>query len=74
MTPSKMFVYSVNGETFEDTVPFGEAWKKAKEAAKNDHTFITRQVICGNTITNEFYAEGVFLNERFFTKDAVHVF
>jgi len=71
----KMFIYNVNGTTFEDTEAFGKAWKEAKEMAKAEHTFITRQVVKGNEIRNEFYATaGIFLNERFMEKDKVAIF
>lgn len=60
----KMFVYSVNGSTFEDTVAFGEAWKKAQVQAIEEHTYITRQVIYGNDIRNEIYCRGVFLSDN----------
>ena len=60
----KMFVYSVNGTTFEDTVAFGEAWEKAEKQAKKEHTYITRQVICGDNIRNEIFCKGIFLSDN----------
>lgn len=72
---NKLFVYEVNGETVEDTEAFGQGWKKAKEIATKEHTYITRQVIKGNDIRNEFYSKGgCFLPEKFFEKDKVMVF
>lgn len=72
---SKLFIYSVNGSTFEDTEAFGQAWRDAKAMATAEHTCITRQVVCGDTIRNEFYAKGgCFLNERFDEVDKVAVF
>jgi hypothetical protein len=71
----KIFVYEVNGETFEDVEAFGKAWKQAKEVATKEHTCITRQVINGENIKNEFYTNaGFFQNERFYDKDKVKIF
>ena len=62
---SKLFVYCVNGSTFEDTTAFGQAWKQAQKMASEEHTFITRQVIYGTVIRNDYYAKGIFLDEKF---------
>ena len=70
----KLFVYEVNGENFEDYEPFGEAWKKAKELATKEHCGIFRQVVCGEDIRNEFYARGIFLNERFYSPEKLYIF
>lgn len=60
-----LFVYCVNGSTFEDTTAFGDAWKKAKAMASEEHTIITRQVVIGNVIRNDYYTGGIFLDEKF---------
>lgn len=71
---NKLFVYEVNGETFEGNEAFGEAWKKAVALAKAEHCGIFRQVVCGEDIRNEFYAKGIFLNERFYEPDKLYIF
>ena len=71
----KRFFYNVNGTEFEDTVAFGDGWKKALALAKKEHTEITRTVIINNDIRYEFFAKGgVFLNDRFYSKDKVEIF
>ena len=71
---TKTFIYNVNGTTFEDTKAFGEAWKAAAAMAKEEHAIITRQVINGNDIRNEYYAKGIFLNERFMNDTKAYIF
>lgn len=72
---TKTFVYNVNGTVLEDIEAFGKAWKQAVEIAKSEHTEITRQVVCGDDIRNEFYAVGgIFLNDRFYDKNKVKIF
>lgn len=71
----KMFVYNVNGTILEDTVAFGDAWRKAKELAKAEQCGIFRQVVYGENIRNEYYAKGgIFLNERFYEPDKLYIF
>ena len=71
----KIFVYEVNGECFEDTEAFGKAWKQAKEVATREHTCITRQVIKGENIRNEYYTKaGFFQNDRFYNKEDAKIF
>lgn len=71
----KLFVYNVNGTVLEDTEAFGKAWKRAKEIATEEHVGIERQVVCGDSISNEFYAKGgCFLNERFYSAEKVKIF
>ena len=52
----------------------GEAWKAAAAMAKEEHAIITRQVINGNDIRNEYYAKGIFLNERFMNDTKAYIF
>ena len=70
------YIYNVNGTDFEDTVAFGDAWKKAVALATETHSVITRTVIKDETdIRNEFFANGgAFLNERFYSKEKIKVF
>ena len=72
---TKTFIYNVNGTLFEDTKAFGQAWKNAKALATEEHTVITRTVICGNETHEEFFAKGgCFLNERFYEENKAKVF
>lgn len=68
---SKLFVYIVNGETFEDTVAFGKAWEQAKATATREHTSIKRDVVYNDGfIRNEFYSTaGYFLSDKFSSED-----
>lgn len=71
----KLFVYNVNGTTFETTEAFGQEWKAAKQMAMEEHTIITRQVICGDEITNEFFAQGgIFMKEKFLGELKPYIF
>lgn len=70
----KDFFYNVNGTEFHDTVAFDKAWKEAKALATEEHCGITRTVVCGDKISYEFYANGIFLNERFCTPEKLHIF
>lgn len=39
------YIYIVEDATFTDSIPFGEAWKQAKEEAKKRHCAIYRRTI-----------------------------
>lgn len=72
---AKDFFYHVNGTEFHDTEAFGKAWKEAKALATEEHTYITRTVVCGDDIRYEFYADGgCFLPDRFWDDCKVKVF
>lgn len=51
----RKFIYSVGTSDFEDTEPFGEAWKKAQALAKTLHFPIARKMI---EEREEVYLEG----------------
>lgn len=55
---AKEFIYNVNGTEFTDNKAFGEAWREAKKVATEEHAAITRTVIDGEKISNEFYSKG----------------
>jgi len=55
---AKEFIYNVNGTEFTDNKAFGEAWREAKKVATEEHVAITRTVIDGEKISNEFYSKG----------------
>lgn len=64
----KKFIYVVNGVELEDEKAFGLAWAKAKELAKEQHTYITRYDVVGDKVTELYLANGmVFLtmNDKF---------
>lgn len=70
-----LFIYEVNGTKFEGYEPWGDAWKKAEELATTYHAPITRQVIKGEKIRNEFFAiGGMFLNEKSYRPEIVFIF
>lgn len=76
----KDFFYNVNGTEFHDTVAFGTAWKKARELAKAEHTFVSRTVVSYNwegkeTIRYEVYLKGgCFLPDNMVTKEEYYIF
>ena len=71
----KLFIYEVNGVHIEDNEAFGKGWREAKEVAIANHTYIARQVIKGENISNEIFAVGgFFLPEDRCEKDEVKIF
>lgn len=50
----KDYYYNVNGTEFHDMEAFGEAWKKAKVLAREEHCGITRTVIDGGKLFINF--------------------
>lgn len=72
---TKTFRYFVNGMVIEDSVAFGDAWKKAVAIAKEKHLPIYRQVIRGEEVSNQFCAiGGAFINEKYFKKESLRIF
>lgn len=66
----KDYYYNVNGIEFHDMEAFGEAWKKAKVLAREEHCGITRTVIDGEKIVYQFYAKSqCFLNGDYTAKN-----
>lgn len=72
---TKDFFYHVSGTEFHDTVAFGDAWKKAKALATEEHCTIERTVVCGDDVRYEFYAKGgCFLSDRLYEASKAKVF
>lgn len=73
-----LFIYDVNGEQFEDTIAFGDAWKKAKAAATTEHCGIRRADIRGDKVKYLIYVKagdgGVFLDERYCGLEDMKIF
>ena len=62
----KTFIYRVNGQLFVDTVPFGKAWKTAYALAELTKAEIWRTVTAPYGASEQFFARGVFLDEKFY--------
>ena len=67
----KQFIFKVEGNIYEDTEPFGDAWKRAKEKATELHCAVYRTVI--DTEEQVFYNGGFFNDVKFATKDNVKI-
>ena len=61
---TKLFIYNFNGDIYETTEAFDATYRaKRNEAlAKGEH--FSRQVVCGDKITNEVYCNGCWLREN----------
>lgn len=62
----KLFVYNFNGTIYETTEAFDDTYRKLKaECVANGEPF-SRQVIKGDTITDEFYhPAGMWIPEEY---------
>ena len=60
----KLFVYNFNGEIYETTVAFDDTYRVKMREVKATGEPVSRQVINGDKITNQYYADGVWLNEE----------
>ena len=70
-----MFVYNVNGTILETEEAFGEVWRQAKALAKEEKTFITRCVVKGDSVKEEFYHKaGIFLSIKLWDKNEAKIF
>ena len=71
----KIFIYNVGAKEFIDNKAFGKAWKDAKEYAIKRKTYITRRIIKGNKMREEFFAKGgVFLSIDRMNNDNLKIF
>lgn len=75
---TKLYIYDVNGDQFEDTEAFGDAWRKAKATAMAEHCGIRRTDIAGDTIKYLIYVKagdgGIFLDERYCDPEDMKIF
>jgi hypothetical protein len=61
----KMFIYNFGGYIYESTTAFDDNYRKLMKEAKANGETVTRQVVNGEEIRNEYYRNGCWLDERF---------
>jgi hypothetical protein len=60
----KHFIYNFNGTIHETTTAFDDTYYKLMREAKANGEAVTRQVIDGDKVTNEYYhPAGIWLAE-----------
>ena len=60
----KTFIYNFNGDIYETTTAFDATYRAKMAEAKANGETITRQVIDGNKIANEYYhPAGIWMAE-----------
>ena len=60
---SKLYIYNFNGRIHESYEAFDDTYRALKrEAVANGEPF-SRQVICGEKISNQIYKNGVWIDE-----------
>lgn len=69
-----LYIYEANGCKFEGYEAWGEAWKNAVAEAKRVQCGIFRQIVSGEKIQNQFFAKGMFLDERVYAQDKLYIF
>ena len=61
---SKLYIYNFNGTIHETHEAFDETYRAMKrEAVANGESF-SRQVVCGEQVVNQFYKNGIWLDEN----------
>ena len=61
----KYFVYNFNGYIYETTTAFNDTYRQLMREARVNGEKVTRQVIDGDKITNQYYHEaGIWLDEE----------
>ncbi len=78
----KYWIFTVEGQEWSSNYddPWGDAWKEAEAFAKANHFGIWRlevkENLDGEVISQEwdFYANGCFLAERFYTPEKIYTF
>ena len=59
----KTFIYNFNGTIYETNEAFDSTYRAMKkEAVANGEPF-TRQIVCGEKITNQHYTNGIWLDD-----------
>ena len=51
----KTFIYNFNGDIYETTTAFDDTYRAKMAEAKASGETVTRQVIDGNKVVNEYY-------------------
>lgn len=57
------YIYNFNGFIYETSKAFDNTYYRLKAECVANGERITRQVVKGNTITNECYSNGIWLAE-----------
>ena len=58
----KTFIYNFNGHIYETNVAFDDTYRQLMREAKANGETVTRQVVDGNKIINEYYhSAGIWL-------------
>lgn len=60
---SKLFIYNFNGEIYETTEAFDETYRAMKKQAVANGESFSRQVVCGDKVTNQHYNNGAWLDD-----------
>lgn len=61
---TKLFIYNFNGTIYETTEAFDDNYRKLKAECMANGEPISRQVVKGDKITNQYYTDGIWLNEE----------
>ena len=60
----KTFIYNFNGDIYETTTAFDATYRAKMTEAKANGETVTRQVIDGNKVVNEYYhPAGIWMAE-----------
>lgn len=61
---TKLYIYNFNDTIHETYEAFDETYRMLKREAIASGEPFSRQVICGEQITNQFYSNGIWLDEK----------
>jgi hypothetical protein len=61
----KLFVYNFNGTIYETTTAFDDTYRKLRDECLANGEPFSRQTIKGDTIRDEYYHNGCWLDERY---------
>lgn len=59
----KYFVYNFGGQIYETTTAFDDTYRTLRNQALENGEVITRQVVDGDKVNNEYYHNGMWLDE-----------
>ena len=61
----KLFIYNFHGYIYESHEAFDSTYRQLMREAKANGEKVTRQVICGDKISNQYYHPGgIWLDEE----------
>lgn len=61
---TKLYIYNFNGTIHETYEAFDETYRTLKREAIASGEPFSRQVVCGEQIVNQFYSNGIWLDEK----------